>query len=307
MLDTVCFSVVIPYFKKIKYIKKTLLSVLNQSYKNFEIVLVIDGTQPEEEDPGNILELLNTDKIKVLRYDQNKGLCGARNYGAGQSNFDWMVFLDADDLLPFNALEVFSSAITASESNVSFYFGDLVCYGKDRKTVIYPNRPFEFEEMLKGNHLSAAGFCISKKSFKEIGGFDENEIMKMSFEDQEFWIRVGVAGLVGVYIPQVLYVYSREDPNSLVAKLGGVIDKSAEYIAEKHKVYFDEFGLYNYFLVKNYKKYAWDNIYKKDFAEARRACWRILKLVPSENETIKILKQIRKKTIWRKIKSILQF
>lgn len=307
MLDTVCFSVVIPYFKKIKYIKKTLLSVLNQSYKNFEIVLVIDGTQPEEEDPGNILELLNTDKIKVLRYDQNKGLCGARNYGAGQSNFDWMVFLDADDLLPFNALEVFSSAITASESNVSFYFGDLVVYGRNRETKISSNRPFEFEEMLKGNHLSAAGFCISKNSYESLGGFDENEVLKMSFEDQEFWIRVGIAGLVGVYIPQVLYIYCREDPNSLVARLSIVIDKNAEYIVSKHKTYFDNYGLYNDFLIRNYKKCAWSNIYIKDFKEATRICEKILILKPKEEEALKILKQIRKKVLWRKVKSMLQF
>lgn len=307
MEDNIKFSIVIPYYKKIKYIENTLISVINQSFKSFEIILVIDGKHSIEDDPEQIVRKLNSSKIQVIRYDLNKGLCGARNSGAKLASNDWIVFLDADDLLPFNALQIFYDAIKGTETNVSFYFGDLVVYGRNRETKISSNRPFEFEEMLKGNHLSAAGFCISKNSYESLGGFDENEVLKMSFEDQEFWIRVGIAGLVGVYIPQVLYIYCREDPNSLVARLSIVIDKNAEYIVSKHKTYFDNYGLYDDFLIRNYKKCAWGNIYIKDFKEATRICEKILILKPKEEETLKILKQIRKKVLWRKVKSMLQF
>ena len=69
-------SVIVPYYKKKKFIKKTILSVLNQTYKKFEIIIIYDD--PDKEDLNYIKELIKTDKRLNLIVNKN-------NIGAGKS------------------------------------------------------------------------------------------------------------------------------------------------------------------------------------------------------------------------------
>ncbi len=94
-------SVVIPLFNKELVIKKTIDSILAQSFQDFEVVVVDDGSS------DNSVEVVKEYKDpRVLMYKKNNGgPSSARNYGVNKSNGEWILFLDADDVLSPDALE----------------------------------------------------------------------------------------------------------------------------------------------------------------------------------------------------------
>lgn len=96
-------SIIIPVYKVEKYLEKCLNSVINQTYKNLEIICINDGS------PDNSLKILEKYKkidkrIKIIN-QENKGLAGARNTGINNANGELIFFLDSDDWLPLDAIE----------------------------------------------------------------------------------------------------------------------------------------------------------------------------------------------------------
>lgn len=101
------FSIIIPVFNKQTVVRDTLQSVLNQSFPDYEVIAVNDGSTDSS------LSVLNEIQDKRLRIFSihNSGPSGARNYGIGQAAGEWIVVLDADDILLPNALDVFNRVI----------------------------------------------------------------------------------------------------------------------------------------------------------------------------------------------------
>lgn len=98
-------SIIVPVYNVEKYLEKCVYSLINQTYKNIEILLVNDGSTDSS---GTLAEkLANLDgRIKVL-HKENGGLSDARNYGVLQSISDWIMFIDADDYYEPFAVEYF--------------------------------------------------------------------------------------------------------------------------------------------------------------------------------------------------------
>ena len=110
-------SVVIPLYNKGEYILTTIKSVLNQTYSDYEVVIVDDGST---DDSVHIInDSFTDDKLKIYS-KPNGGPSSARNFGVQKAHGVWVVFLDADDmLLPF-ALEYFSRLI-AKNDNIDYF------------------------------------------------------------------------------------------------------------------------------------------------------------------------------------------
>ena len=90
-------SIIIPFYKKKKYILNSIKSILNQTYKNFEIIIIYDDSNLD--DLKYILEIKRLDKrIRVFRNKENKGVGLSRNYGIKKSRGKFIAFLDADDI-----------------------------------------------------------------------------------------------------------------------------------------------------------------------------------------------------------------
>lgn len=87
-------SVIIPVYKAEKYIAATVQSVLDQTYKNFELIIVDDGSPDKSVE---ICQQFNDRRIKIIR-QQNRGVCAARNAGIRQAEGEYLAFLDGDDL-----------------------------------------------------------------------------------------------------------------------------------------------------------------------------------------------------------------
>ena len=88
-------SVLIPYFKNIHTIERTLLSVTKQTYKPYEVLLINDAS-PDWEEAKKLISTIDL-PLKVISHDVNKNGAAARNTGIQLAQGDWIAFLDADD------------------------------------------------------------------------------------------------------------------------------------------------------------------------------------------------------------------
>ena len=102
MSNEITFSVIIPVYNTEKYLGKCLDSLLNQSYSNFEALIVNDGSTDASEEV--IKQYLNDSRITLIS-QENKGLGGARNTGILAAKGEYLVFLDSDDYLSFDCLK----------------------------------------------------------------------------------------------------------------------------------------------------------------------------------------------------------
>lgn len=122
-------SMIVPVYNVEKYIKKCVDSLLNQTYKNFEIILVDDGST---DDSGKICDEYASkyEKIKVI-HKKNGGLSSARNIGLEESTGDYIGFIDSDDYVDSNYYETMINSIIDSKSDVAI--ADIKIYYEDSK------------------------------------------------------------------------------------------------------------------------------------------------------------------------------
>lgn len=125
-------SVIVPVYNVEKYLSRCLESIINQTYKNIEVVCIDDGSPDKS---INILkEYEKKDKrIKIIR-QENKGLSGARNTGIENSKGEYVFFIDSDDYLPKNAIKSLHKEIKKNRSDI--------CIGSYYKT--YKNKEIKF-------------------------------------------------------------------------------------------------------------------------------------------------------------------
>lgn len=210
------FSIVIPLYNKEKHIQKTIMSVLLQTFQDFEIIVVNDGSQDRS---ANIIEGLDDKRITLI-HQENGGVSLARNKGIKESNADYIVFLDADDIWLPNHLESFIELITrfttaglyATAYKVRDLEGkdsDIKIYGMNNN--IYSLIPNYFESMANGDNLVwTSAVCIPKTIF------ENNNIWfpvgEKFGEDQYLWARIAAQFEVAYCkTPSAIYDHGTEN------------------------------------------------------------------------------------------------
>ena len=154
-------SIILPYYKKINYIANTLNSILNQTYQNFEIILVYDDIILDD------LLLIENDfknnpKIKIIKNAQNLGAGISRNIGIKHSKGEIIAFIDADDLWLPNKLEKQTNFM--KENNFQFTFCDYEKRVSNNKVikVISPKKFLDYNDLLKSNDIGLSTVQINK-------------------------------------------------------------------------------------------------------------------------------------------------
>ncbi len=129
-------SVIIPIYNTEKYLEDCINSVINQSYTDIEIILVNDGSTDSSLDICNDYKLKD-DRIKIVN-KTNGGLSDARNYGIQNASGDFLFFLDSDDWLKLDALEILYNEITSSNTDM-VVFNFMRCADK--------NSPIDYNDL----------------------------------------------------------------------------------------------------------------------------------------------------------------
>jgi glycosyltransferase involved in cell wall biosynthesis len=201
-------SIIIPLYNKEQFVNATIQSVLNQTFQDFEILVVNDCSTDKS---LAVVESLNSSKIRIINHIVNKGLSASRNTGIKNSVSDYMVFLDADDLMKPGFLEKIASLIQTFSAAKIF----ATCYEEvyEHNKIVTPKLnliakddgliPNFFEVNLQQSIYCMSSFCVKKSAFEVIGFFDE----KITYsEDIDFNIRANQQ-LKLAYSPEVLIQY----------------------------------------------------------------------------------------------------
>ncbi|MFC4721532.1 glycosyltransferase family 2 protein [Geojedonia litorea] len=182
------FSIITPLYNKEDYIENTLKSVLNQSFKDFEIIIIDDGSTDKS---LKIVSQFKDQRIIKIKQD-NKGISTARNIGINHAKGDYIAFLDADDLWKTDFLDSIYELITIYKDSLFFATGYASFYDGQKlnlnSNVIQPNQNelvTNYFERQK-NLYASSSFACHKSVFDTIGLFNE----KVNYgEEEDFAIR----------------------------------------------------------------------------------------------------------------------
>lgn len=179
------FSIIIPTYNRASFIEKTIKSVLNQTYQNFELIIVDDGSTDNTEE---IVKNIYNEKISYLKI-QNSERGFARNYGITHSSGDYVTFLDSDDILLPEYFSNAAQSIIKYNSPPFFHLGYEIVNSSNKllfRIDWLKNDDVNF--LVKGNSLSCMG-CFLRKDVSRKYIFNEDRDLSGS-EDWEFWFRI---------------------------------------------------------------------------------------------------------------------
>ncbi|MBP7507587.1 MAG: glycosyltransferase family 2 protein [Prolixibacteraceae bacterium] len=215
MMNNICVSVVIPTFNHENFVIQAIQSVFDQTYKNYELIVVDDGSTDNTKDR---VSSLFDGRLKYI-YQANKGLSAARNTGIKYSGYEYVAFLDADDKWLPNKLE-----LQVARMNQDPGIGLLGCgyYVINEKGVIemeVPGSPVKDQNKFKKSLFirnivsgSGSGVLIRREVLSKVGFFDET---LTASEDWDMWLRI--AGYYKIDILEEVLVKIMHRSNSMSA------------------------------------------------------------------------------------------
>lgn len=202
-------SVIVPCYNQAGYLKECLDSLMAQTFQDFEVIVVDDGsTDPES---LKILKNLKYPKTKVI-HQKNMGLVGARNTGISHAKGEYIFPLDSDDKI---SPVVFEKAVAVLDKNpkVGIVSGKTEFFGI--KQGIFELPPCKFPDILTGNCLVCS--CMFRRSdWEKVGGYNPN--MKYGWEDYDFWLSLIERG-IKVHQCEDVFLYYRQNSVSMITKL----------------------------------------------------------------------------------------
>lgn len=211
------FSIIIPLYNKEKYIENAIRSILNQSFSDYEIIIVNDGST---DNSRALATTFLSDKIRIIDHIKNKGLSAARNTGIKNASTTYTTFLDADDLWHPDFLQTIKNLITTHPEAHIF---------ATNFDEVYPNKTLNphngseklphnfngiidfFKLNLKQGIYTPSSVCWHKSVFETIGYY--NEAISFS-EDLDFNIRANIKFKLA-YSKSVQMSYFMETDNQI--------------------------------------------------------------------------------------------
>ena len=263
-------SVVIPLYNKEASIAQSLSSVLSQSYDDFEVVIVDDGST---DGSVSIVESIKDPRIRLIR-QENGGPSKARNTGVKNAKGQWILFIDADDEMLPGALDYFAHIIK-EHTNIDMFLGEVtINNGKSERLA------GEYKEGLVGNPFKThvfgrlyqcSGSTVYRKSIVEKFPFDERV---RRYEDLQRLFKL--YRKYSLYLcPQPVAKVNLEYSSASHARKD-IMEDFLGYLDFKGKSFWEKMALYSFYLGERdyypeqckklypwlFKKYVWLLIYK---------------------------------------------
>jgi glycosyltransferase involved in cell wall biosynthesis len=284
----VAFSIIVPVYNVKNYLAQCLNSIINQTFKDFEVLCVEDCST----DGSDILlrELAQTDKrIKILYHEKNKGLAAARNTAIDAAKGKYIFCLDSDDWAELNALEIIYKEFQRRKTN-SIWFNCRKYWDNDNRFDVRPtyNYPIGYMTIHPDNIAYYADFTWIKAYTREsIVKHNLHWPDGLTFEDGEFYFKYFTLNPKTYFISNPLINYRLRD-GSIVreADKGNVKMEDIYQVVEHLKSFYIEKNLYDKYkitllkLIQNrvrmcrglkyspeYKKLSYEFIKKMNYPE----------------------------------------
>ncbi|AGL03392.1 glycosyltransferase family 2 protein [Desulfoscipio gibsoniae] len=236
-------SVVIPTYKRPPpMVKRALESVINQSYKNIEII-VVDDSPADFAERGAVeatIKSLNDRRVSYIKHEQNMGGCAARNTGIEASRGKFIAFLDDDDEWLPEKLHKQMAKMTGPSIGI-VYCGYKIFDATTQTTRLIPGQNLVgsvFDDLILSNFIGSTSFVLVRREcFEECGLFDT---AMRSSQDHDMWLRISLKYQVN-FVDEPLVIYYAHDGERIStnpeSKLQGIqaINKKYEDYLNTHR------------------------------------------------------------------------
>lgn len=259
------FSVIIPLYNKEISIQSTIQSVLKQSFESFELIVINDGST---DNSASMVTEIGDNRIRLIN-QSNQGVSAARNRGIMEAKYNWIAFLDADDVWKeHHLLEIVEMMNVFPDKKIyvtSFEYSDnRLKYKHPRNSDIFKIENY-FKEVLKEHLICTGAIAIHIDCFKKIGGFNVN---LNRGEDLDVWARLAREYEI-IKSKKTTVIYRVETENKLTTKKS-LFSKSLLSIINFKELRGDERIYFKRMIFRRLKI----NLKRLDFKEI----WKIIKM-----------------------------
>lgn len=232
-------SIIMPCYNDGQYIEEAVASVLDQTYKNLEIIIIDDGS--DDKHTLEVIGKISNEKIRVY-HTEHLGPAGARNYGINMADGRYILPVDSDDKIEPTYIE---KAVTILKNNphIGVVYCEADLFGEKSGKWDLPN--YSFDTMLLDNIVFVTAMFY-KEDWEQVGGF--NTYMDMGMEDYDFWLSILALGKEIYQIPEILFHYRIKK----VSRTTQFMDNSMQV----KEIYTRMYGNHKAFYLKNAEKYA---------------------------------------------------
>ncbi|WPU98342.1 glycosyltransferase family A protein [Mucilaginibacter sp. cycad4] len=231
-------SIIMPAYNASAFIKDSIETVLQQTYRNWELIVIDDGST--DDTPTIVRELRDRDDRIIYHRQENRRLGPARNTGFRLAAGTWIAFLDADDLWMCDKLEIQMEAATSHHIPVDIIFtagyyltgrgAELKPY--DSLSGFYTGQEL-YPVLMKHNYIPVLSVMIRRTFLRQIGWQDTEPIVYGN-EDWDYWLRASRAGGRFLGLKQRLFKY-RVHNSAMSAKRATMITAGCYVICKNYK------------------------------------------------------------------------
>lgn len=198
-------SIVIPTYNHASFLKEAMTSVVNQTYTNWEAIIVNNYS---DDDTVDVVNSFNDSRFKLINFHNNGIIAAARNKAISESKGGWLAFLDSDDIWYPKKLELCMQALIASNA-------DAICHGEkwnwengsSRDVKYGPESRSTYDSLLfNGNCISTSATICRRQSVTDVGGFSE-DLDLVTAEDYELWLKLARSNNKFIFKSEVLGEY----------------------------------------------------------------------------------------------------
>ena len=237
-------SVIIPCYEQAEFLDEALQSVLEQTYDNWECIIIDDGSPDNTEE----VSLLWTSRDNRFRYfrQKNLGVSSARNNGIIRAKGEFILPLDADDKISSSYLKRAIEAFM-EDPGIKLVYGRAEKFGKGNG---YWNlKSFSLENLARFNMIYCSAL-YKKSDWKDVGGYDEKMID--GIEDWDFWISLLKGGGKVRYLDELVFFYRIKECSRTTKLSQKKLNNLYDYLSVKHPFFFTKhLGSFIYLNQKN--------------------------------------------------------
>jgi teichuronic acid biosynthesis glycosyltransferase TuaG len=215
--DSKLVSIIMPAYNSEKYIGESIDSVLLQTYKNWELIIVDDGSVDNTR--KIVTQYAQNDRRINYYFQSNQKQGKARNTGINKSKGELIAFLDSDDLWAPEKLEIQVEYLKNSQSDLLFSNGYIYTHNSNNIIGSFENLTGSYqgqdaiELFLEHNRIPILSVLTYRIVLEKVGGFEENKQIQ-NVEDYHLWLKLLIAGFSFYGIPDKLVFYRQHDSQS---------------------------------------------------------------------------------------------
>lgn len=198
-------SIILPTFNRADKIMASIDSVLQQTYSNYELIVIDDGSIDQTKE---VVSTIVDDRVRYIKLEQNCGQAAARNIGIRSAAGDYIAFQDSDDKWLPGKLEMQVNALRESDADTGISYHQMRYSTEQEDTILVPGSDMDicrkngdiYRELLMHNMIGMPTLVVKKTCIDDVGMFDED---MRSLEDYDFVLRLAKK-YKAIYIDQTL-------------------------------------------------------------------------------------------------------